>query len=97
MAKIAISIPDEVYQAVEKVRMATGESRSHFFRRAVEERLRRAREQDDVARYISGYQKYPETEEEAAMAMAALHHPLNDDSWEEEYRRWSEANPPGPT
>ena len=59
VAKIAISLPDEMYQAVEKERLAKGESRSQFFRRAVEEHLRRAREREDVERYIRGYQQYP--------------------------------------
>ncbi len=83
MAKIAISLPDEVYQAVEKARLAKGESRSQFFRRAVEEHLRRAREREDVEQYIRGYQLYPETKEEIALAEATLHYAFDDESWEE--------------
>ena len=87
MAKIAISLPDEVYQAVEKARLANGESRSQFFRRAVEERLRRAREREDVEQYIRGYQKYPETKEEIALAEATLHYAFDNESWEEEFNK----------
>ena len=87
MAKIAISLPDEVYQAVEKERLAKGESRSQFFRHAVEEHLRRAREREDVERYIRGYQLYPETKEEVAMAEATLHYAFDEDSWEEEFNK----------
>jgi metal-responsive CopG/Arc/MetJ family transcriptional regulator len=91
MAKIAISLPDDVYQAVEKARLAQGESRSQFFRRAVEERLRRAKERADVEQYVKGYQLYPETKEEVAMAEATLQHSFDDDSWEEVYQLWLEA------
>ena len=56
MAKIAISLPDEVLEAVEKERLAKGESRSQFFRRAAEEQLRRERERKDIEQYIRGYQ-----------------------------------------
>ena len=87
MAKIAISMPDEVYQAVEKERLATGESRSQFFRRAVEERLRRAKEREDVAQYIRGYQLYPETKEEIALAEATVLYAFDDDSWEEDFNK----------
>ena len=87
MAKIAISLPDEVYQAVEKERLATGESRSQFFRRAVEERLRRAKEQKDVEQYIRGYQMYPETKEEIALAEATLGYVMAENPWDDETDR----------
>ncbi|PKB78671.1 MAG: hypothetical protein BZY88_17265 [SAR202 cluster bacterium Io17-Chloro-G9] len=85
MAKIAISIPDELLEAVEKERQSTGESRSRFFRGAVEEYLRRAKEREDVEQYIRGYLKYPETKEEIALAEATLHYAFDDDSWEDSW------------
>ena len=87
MAKIAISLPDDVHQAVEKERLATGESRSQFFRRAVEERLRRAKERKDVEQYIRGYQLYPETAEEIALAEATVLYAFDDDSGEEDFNK----------
>ena len=87
MTKIAISLPDEIFQAVEKERLAKGESRSQFFRRAVEEHLRRAREREDVKQYIRGYQLYPETKAEVALAEATLHYAFDEDSWEEEFNK----------
>ena len=81
---------------MEKERLATGESRSQFFRRAVEERLRRAKERHDVARYIRGYQSYPETKEEIALAEATVLYAFDDDSWEEVYQRWLESKSGGP-
>ena len=46
VAKIAISLPDEVLQAVEKERLASGQSRSEFFRNAVEAFLRQRRDRE---------------------------------------------------
>ena len=85
MAKIAISLPDEVLEAVEKERLAKGESRSQFFRRAVEEQLRRERERKDIEQYIRGYQLYPETKTEIALAVAMSVYAFDDDSWEEDF------------
>ena len=84
MAKIAISLPEETLQAVEKERLANGISRSEFFRRAVEEHLRRAKEREDVERYIQGYLKYPETKEEIALAESTLGYVMAENPWEDE-------------
>ena len=85
MAKIAISLPEETLQAVEKERLARGLSRSEFFRRAVEEHLRRVKEREDVEQYIRGYLKYPETKEEIALAEATLRYAFDEESWEEDW------------
>ncbi len=83
MAKIAISLPDEVFEAVEKERLAKGESRSQFFRRAAEERLRRQRDREDIEQYIRGYLENPETEEEIALAESTLGYVMAENPWEE--------------
>ena len=67
-AKIAISLPEELLQGIERERRAKGETRSAFFRRAVEAFLRRERERDAIEQYIRGYQEQPETEEEVVFA-----------------------------
>lgn len=87
MAKIAISLPEEVLQAVEKERLASGLSRSEFFRRAVEEHLRQAKERADVLQYINGYLEYSETPHELAVAETTLHYAFDEESWEEEFNR----------
>ena len=89
MAKIAISLPEETLQSVEKQRLATGLSRSEFFRRAVEEYLRLVKEREDVEQYIQGYLKYPETKEEIALAGATQHYAFDDDDWEEDWKKAS--------
>ncbi len=83
MAKIAISLPDEVLEAVEKERLAKGESRSQFFRRAAEEQLRREKDRKDIEQYIRGYQLYPETKEEVALAEHLANYALAENPWED--------------
>ncbi len=95
MAKIAISLPDEVLDAVEKERSESGISRSEYFRRTmeehfrrmVEERLRREKEKVDAARYIQGYLEDPETPGEMASAQGTPHYAFDDESWEEEFNK----------
>ncbi len=87
MAKIAISLPDEVLDAIEKERTASGISRSEYFRRTVEEHLRREKEKEDVARYIQGYLENPETPEEMAWVQATTRYAFDDESWEEEFNK----------
>ena len=68
IAKIAISLPQDVLAAVEMQRRAKGESRSEFFRRAVERRLKEQQESSAVRDYVRGYQQYPESVEEVEAA-----------------------------
>jgi len=61
-AKVAISLPEDVLEAVETERKAKGESRSQFFRRAIERLLKQ--ERDSSKDYVRGYQEFPESAEE---------------------------------
>jgi len=63
-AKVAISLPEDVLEAVEMERKAKGESRSQFFRRAIERLLKQERESSAVKDYVRGYQEVPESAEE---------------------------------
>lgn len=84
MAKIAISLPDDVLEDIERERTATGETRSEFLRRAVRTLLHHLREQEAVERYVWGYQEQPETEEERAIAASTSSRPLAENPWEAE-------------
>ncbi len=84
MAKIAISLPDKTLEEIEKERLAAGESRSEFFRRAVKEYFQNKRKKEDIERYIRGYQQFPETEEELAWVEAASLGVLAEYPWEDE-------------
>ncbi len=79
--KIAISLPDDMLTVVEEQRKESGESRSEFFRRAVQLLLRRHREMDKTERYIRAYQKNPETKEEIEAARHAASAILSEESW----------------
>ena len=64
MAKIGISLPDDVLRDVEKERQASGETRSQFFRRAVTALLKQKRDREANEQYVRAYREMPETEEE---------------------------------
>jgi metal-responsive CopG/Arc/MetJ family transcriptional regulator len=64
--KISISLPDRTLREVEERRAASRETRSDYFRRAVEALLREERERYDLARTVAGYAAQPETEPELA-------------------------------
>ena len=63
-AKVAITLPEDVLEAVETERKAKGESRSQFFRRAIERLLKEERQSSAVRDYVRGYQEVPESAEE---------------------------------
>ena len=81
-AKVAISLSEELLLGVEKERRARGETRSEFFRHALEAFLRRERERQAIEQYIRGYQEYPETEEEVAMVQSTVGDALANSPWE---------------
>ena len=84
MAKIAISVPDEMLQAIETERRVNGETRSEFFRRAVEAYLRRIHEREQDEQYIRGYQQFPETEEDLGGLETLASEALAQEPWERE-------------
>ena len=81
-AKVAISLPEEVLTAVEMERRTTGETRSEYFRRAVERRLSQERESSAIRAYLRGYRQFPESagEIEAAQRMGCA--VLASEPWE---------------
>ncbi len=70
-SKIAISLPEELLQGIDKERKTRGETRSEFLRRVIEVYLRRERDREAIEQYVRGYQQYPETEEELGWVRAA--------------------------
>jgi len=81
-AKIAISLPEWMLVAVERERRNSGESRSQFFRRAVETLMRRQEEEEMSQQYVRAYQQIPETKEEVEAARRAACNILAQESWE---------------
>jgi len=80
-SKIAISLPEEVLNAVEKEREESGESRSQLFRRAVELLLLQRQEREMSERYVLAYQQLPETREEVDAARRAASTILAEEPW----------------
>nr|BAL56657.1 ribbon-helix-helix protein, copG family protein [uncultured Acetothermia bacterium]BAL59326.1 ribbon-helix-helix protein, copG family protein [Candidatus Acetothermum autotrophicum] len=81
--KVAISLPKEEFRALEKRRRQLKQSRSAVIAKAIRHWLKAQQEAEDVQRYVEGYQKYPETEEEMAEAAALARMALADVEWEE--------------
>lgn len=79
--KIAISIPEELLTAVEREIKISGESRSQFFRRAVETLFKQRQGQVLKEQYIRGYRQMPETAEEVDAARLAANIILAEEVW----------------
>ncbi len=69
-AKIAISLPDELYRALESMRRKSGKSRSAVVQEAVRDWLRRQARGELVREYEAGYRRHPESSEEIETALA---------------------------
>ncbi len=82
MAKIAISLPDDVLRAVEKERELTGESRSEFFRRAASALLKQKLREERDREYTRAYREMPETDEELGWLAASSEAVLSAYPWD---------------
>ena len=82
-AKIAISLPEELLQSIERERLARGESRSEFCRSAIKAFLRRTSDREAIEQYIRGYQQHPETEDEIAMSQCTLQAVFAENPWDD--------------
>ena len=81
-AKVAISLPEDILEAVETERKAKGESRSKFFRRAIERLLKQERDSSAVNDYVRGYQEVPESAEEIEAVHRVGSAVLAEEPWE---------------
>ena len=74
-AKVAISMPKEMFQSVERARREMKMPRSAAIVEAVQEWLKRREEEKMIRQYIEGYRRHPERlspgEAKARMRMAA--------------------------
>ena len=86
MAKIAISLPDEVLEAVEKERLGRSKvlSRSEFIKIAVQQYLRTESERSLEEQYIRGYLEQPETAEETEWLGEAAAEVFANNPWRQE-------------
>ena len=86
MAKIAISLPDEVLEALETERLGRSKvlSRSEFIKRAVEQYLRTESEKSLEEQYVRGYLDHPETTEESEWLDVAAAEVFANNPWSQE-------------
>ncbi len=75
VAKVAISMPRDLFRVVEQVRREMKVPRSAAIVEAIREWLKRREEAEKVRQYIEGYRRHPERlspgEAKARMKMAA--------------------------
>ncbi len=70
--KTAITIPNEDYALIEKMRKETGKSRSEILIDAFHETMKARKVKEMEAQYAEGYRRMPETKEELAEVDAML-------------------------
>ena len=79
--KVAVSLPAELFRAVERVRKASGRSRSAIVQDALRRWLKSQAEALLVREYEAGYRKRPETRREIQAAAAAAVRLLSSEEW----------------
>ena len=80
-AKVAISLPLDLLHRVDRASRQRKVSRSEYFRQAAENLLAGSPD-DDVERYVEGYVKHPETDDEVRSARVSSSHALAAEPWE---------------
>jgi len=79
--KVAVSLPDDLYRAVEQARKRQGKSRSGIMQDALRHWLRHEAEVTLVREYEAGYRRRPETRREIKAAEAAAVRLLSGEDW----------------
>ena len=79
--KVAVSIPSGLFQAVERVRKATGKSRSTIVQDALRHWLDSQAQAGLVREYEAGYRRMPEGRREIKAAEAAAVRLLSNEDW----------------
>ncbi len=80
--KVALSLPKGLFREVEKLRRATGETRSGLVARALQLLLAERSRRERVREYVEGYREHPESDREVASAEAAAKQLLSEVPWE---------------
>jgi len=79
--KVAVSIPDDLYRAIERIRKIGGKSRSAVMQEALRHWLRDQAQAALVREYEAGYRRRPESQREVKAAEAAAVRLLSGDDW----------------
>lgn len=81
VSKVAVSIPGSLYQAVERIRKASGKSRSAIIQDALRHWLECQSRAALVREYEAGYRRRPESRREIEAAQAAAVRLLATEDW----------------
>lgn len=81
--KVAVSLPKEQFSQVEQLCRELGISRSALIAQAIRQFVEARRKEEDIRRYIEGYQRYPETSKEYAGFEELARGVLASEEWEE--------------
>jgi metal-responsive CopG/Arc/MetJ family transcriptional regulator len=81
MTKVAVSLPEPLYRALESARRRLGRTRSAILQDALREWLRREAQADLVRGYEAGYRAQPEGERDADAALVTAFALLGDATW----------------
>ena len=79
--KVAVSIPDDLYRAVERVRRNRRETRSAVIQEALRHWLDHEAQRVLVRDYVAGYRRKPEGRREVRAATAAAVRFLSAEEW----------------
>ncbi len=79
--KVAVSIPDDLYQAIERARRRSGKSRSAVMQDALRHWLHHQAQVALVREYEAGYRRRPESRREVKAAEAAAARLLSAEDW----------------
>ncbi len=79
--KVAVSIPDDLYRAVERVRRTRRETRSAVIQAALRHWLAHEAQQVLVRDYVAGYRRKPEGRREILAAEATAVRLLSAEEW----------------
>ncbi len=79
--KVAVSLPDNLYRAVERARKKSGKSRSAAMQDALHHWPRQQQQAVLILEYEAGYQKKPESKQEVKAAEASAVRLLVAEDW----------------
>jgi metal-responsive CopG/Arc/MetJ family transcriptional regulator len=80
--KVAISIPRDLLDAVERLRKRSGETRSAVFERALADYLAGAQAASESRRYVAAYRRSPESAAAQRAALASSLEALASEPWD---------------
>lgn len=82
--KVAISLDQELFERAERLRKASGETRSALVARALRQLLRDEGQTRAVAEYVEAYLRFPETATDERRARALARKSVTALAWDDE-------------